>query len=118
MKSLREVGCPFSLSGKHNKSVESILCKLAWPQWWKCVQDSLLASCAQSSDQAANQIAQGSPVASLARPLDGKQTPGTISPSGNFRKQMVPEGKDIPLRFFTPGFQVRSAPTKPRHLKE
>lgn len=47
--------CPCPLLGKHSGCVENILCKRTWPQEWKCVQHSLLPSCAQSSAQGAHQ---------------------------------------------------------------
>lgn len=112
MKSLREVGCPFSLSGKHNRSVENILCKLTWLQQQKCLKDSLLVSCAQSRDQAANQRLK-----SLRWPA-WHALQMVMRHSGYFRKQVVPEEKDIAFSSFTPSFQVRSAHQKPRHLKE
>lgn len=110
IKSLREVGVPSQLSGKHNRSVDNILRKQAWLQQRKHVRDSLLASCGQSSAQGANRQPKSLRWTPWCIPQRvTSHPPGTNSLTGNVGKQAgVPQ--DLPLGSFIPCCQIRGAP--------
>ena len=115
MKSVREAGCPFPLSGKCNRSLESILCKMIWPQQQKWARLNVSRVCSEQSPgwQPTAQVPQ---VARPVRPPDGNATLRPISPSGSFTKWGA-RGRDIPCSSITSDFHVTSAP-KFWHIKE
>lgn len=117
IKSLREVGVPSQLSGKHNRSVDNILRKQAWLQQRKHVQDSLLASCGQSSAQGANQQPKSLRQTAWCIPQRVTSHPPGQTPSlaMSERRRMFP--RNFP---WAPSFPVAKLEVlpKPRHLKE